>query len=76
MNGWISVEDRLPEERINPKRDDFEYVLCATKFGDVRPYQYGTAIGHTQAHFWHGLGIVDEFVTHWMPLPKPPKEDV
>lgn len=74
MGEWISVEDRLPEEKINPKMNDFEYVLCATKFGDVRPYKYGTAIWHTKAHFWHGAGIVDEFVTHWMPLPEPPKD--
>lgn len=75
MGEWISVEDRLPEEKINPKTYDFEYVLCATKFRDVMPFQYGTATGDTKAHFWYGVRIVDEFVTHWMPLPEPPKEE-
>lgn len=71
--GWISVEERLPEQRINQNTLDFEYVLCATTFGDVRPYKYGRRIGQGEAHFWNGAGYVDAYVTHWMPLPKPPE---
>lgn len=70
---WVSVKERLPDERINPNTHDFEYVLCATIWGDVRPFKYGTPIGHTEAHFWNGLGYVDAYITHWMPLPEPPK---
>ena len=72
---WIPVTERLPEEKINPNTRDFEYVLCATVFGDVRPYKYGTPIGQREAHFWNGAGYVDAYVTHWMPLPEPPKEE-
>ena len=72
---WISVKDRLPEERINPNTNDFEYVLCATTFGDVRAYKYGMIDGNIEAHFWHGFGMVDKYITHWMPLPEPPKEE-
>ena len=71
--GWISVKDRLPEEQINPNTNDFEYVLCATTFGDVRAYKYGMINGDTEAHFWHGFGIVDKYITHWMPLPERPQ---
>lgn len=72
---WIPVTERLPEERINPNTRDFEYVLCVTIWGDVRPFKYGTPIGQKEAHFWNGAGYVDAYVTHWMPLPKPPKGD-
>ena len=71
---WISVKDRLPIEKINPLTQDFELVLCATTFGDVRAYGYGKVKGHDKAHFWFGVGIMDEYVTHWMPLPEPPVE--
>ena len=71
---WIPVTERLPEERINPNTRDFEYVLCATIWGDVRPFKYGTQIGQRESHFWNGAGYVDAYVTSWMPLPEPPKE--
>ena len=70
---WIPVTERLPEEQINPNTQDFEYVLCATIWGDVRPFKYGTPIGQKEAHFWNGAGYVDTYVTHWMPLPEPPE---
>ena len=71
---WIPVTERLPEERINPNTGDFEYVQCVTIWGDVRPFKYGTPIGQKEAHFWNGAGYVDAYVTHWMPLPEPPKD--
>lgn len=71
---WISVKKALPEQKINQNTLDFEYVLCATTFGDVRPYKYGRRIGQGDAHFWNGAGYVDAYITHWMPLPKPPQE--
>ncbi len=72
---WIPVTERLPEQRINQNTLDFEYVLCATTFGDVRPYKYGRRIGQGDAHFWNGAGYADAYITHWMPLPEPPKEE-
>ena len=71
---WVSVEERLPEEKINPNTLDFEYVLCTTTFGDVMAYKFGTPIGWEEPHFWNGCGIygvMDRYVTHWMPLPEP-----
>lgn len=67
MSEWISVTERLPDEKINPNTTDYEYVLCATAFGDVRAYQFG------RGHFLHGFGVMDEYVTHWMPLPEMPE---
>ena len=70
---WIPVVVRLPEEKINPNTHDFEYVLCATVFGDVRPFKFGTRIGETQPHFWNGAGYADAYITHWMDMPDPPE---
>lgn len=70
---WISVDDELPHEQINKNTQDFEYVLCATTFGNVRHYKYGKQIGHEKAHFWKGSSIMDKYVTHWMYTPEMPK---
>lgn len=80
INGWISVKDRLPEERINPLTNDFQDVICFCDFGgrpkktDIRTYGYGKVSWEKEPHFWHGPQIMDGIVTHWMPLPEPPEE--
>lgn len=68
---WISVKDRLPVEKINKNTRDFENVICATVFGDVRFYGYGS-VKLNEPHFWHCGTVMDEYVTHWMPLPEMP----
>ena len=78
---WISVKDRLPEPKINPLTQDFAWVICYCDFGgepkrtDVRFYGFGKPSWAEKAHFLHGGQVMDGVVTHWMPLPEPPKED-
>ena len=59
---WISVDDRLPE-------NEKEGVLIALRWGEVD-------IGWCEDGRW-GSEFVNEYedgeVTHWMPLPEPPK---
>ena len=59
---WISVKDRLPK---NGKED----VLIALRWGEVD-------IGWCEDGRWRSE-FVNEYedgeVTHWMPLPQPPK---
>jgi hypothetical protein len=56
---WISVKDRLPE--------DASTVLAIDSDGTISSAYY---VGR-----WHSGGDLDEdAVTHWMPLPEPPKE--
>lgn len=69
MSEWISVKDRLPETEVfiyaEIRRDNkvIGYVVTAAIYED------GTI--HTDDT--RNLKV-DDFVTHWMPLPKPPKE--
>ena len=71
-DGWLPVEERLPEEKVNPvSRDFYEYQVTANfGFGtDVRSYKFGNG------HWWSGPGIVDQYVIAWRPLPEPYRPD-
>lgn len=79
MAEWISVEDRLPEEKVNSLTHDFAEVICFCDFGgiprrtDVRMYKFGKRSWSEEGHFWNGGQTMDGIVTHWMPLPEPPE---
>ena len=66
-NKWISANERLPESKMN------YIVRYIHSYSDDDGYY---AIGVV---FYDGQGfnLFDRAykVTHWMPLPKPPKED-
>ena len=73
INQWISVKDRLPEENI--------LVLCYARSttGEGNSYFLG-ALAHGE--FWflkvNDIGhvscpVLHWEVTHWQPLPEPPK---
>ena len=75
QSSWIPVEDRLPEERINPITNDFYEYQVTTKFGecvDIRHYKFG------RGHWWHGPAIVDKYVIAWQPIPEPynPRKEI
>ena len=65
-DGWIPVEERLPEEKINPITKDF-YVYPVTfeldGVRDIRYYPFG------MGHWWKTTEIMDEYVKAWMPIP-------
>lgn len=67
--GWISTEERLPEQ-------DGHY-LCNFRFGYHSDMTFTRVLDYyaTDAvpHFQHTLGDTTMKVTHWMPLPQPPK---
>ena len=60
MNNWISVKDRLPER--------FERVLVCRENRKVE--QGFRDVGD----WWKVYGTRTKHITHWMPMPEPPKE--
>ena len=71
QQAWISVEDRLPEK--------YEEVLVFALYGRSWRPMIGWLGDFFEDKEWHVLTSQGEFcpsdVTHWMPLPEPPKEE-
>ncbi len=65
--GWISVNDRLPET----DRD----FLCVYKFRDNGKHFIGILayFATDERPHWQNQGFRELTVTHWQPLPEPPK---
>ena len=66
---WIPVEERLPQNYIS--------VLVCIPTEEPLPMVHEAYIGDDGE--WHSsvfYGIENEDVTHWMTMPKTPKEDV
>lgn len=64
---WISVEERLPNvgEKV---------MVCGVKNGmQVGAFRGISRLGKNRKWLWKKDTILE--VTHWMPLPEPPKED-
>ena len=69
MSEWISVKDRLPEKPQNClvyykhwcTEDDYWAIGMASYINEIEAF----------------VGIDSKYyvITHWMPLPTPPKED-
>lgn len=75
MSEWISVEDRLPDVK--------EWYLVVMKYQENSPTHNGVMSYEPFYKQFIPLHEVDEhrvvdyhqwIVTHWMPLPEPPKD--
>jgi len=68
---WISVKDRLPS--LNKKFGESDYVLCFTETQEMVVCWYNKHGNWTVAtHKADSLPY--NRITHWMPLPKDPKQ--
>ena len=72
VQGWISVEDRLPDAC------GFPCLLCGkNSFGQIRVFEGFTGYMERGKFEWHSnrkdIDIDVWTITHWMPLPLPPK---
>jgi len=63
---WISVEERMPESSTRALVMRFDYVTN-TPFYDL--------LWFDKDEWWNRRFSGDYAVTHWMPLPEPPKEE-
>ena len=63
-SSWISVEERLPDANVD--------VLVVYEGGAEGRYVGTDSIMKNAEWVWAGE---DEKVTHWMPMPPPPKEE-
>lgn len=77
MDGWISVEDRLPDK-------DGEYIVYAQdEFSSfsLRIWDRNVVVaGYYKFGKWFWTDAINEYeineiVTHWMPLPEPLREE-
>lgn len=64
---WIPVTERLPGV--------MDWVLCACVDGEIRILCYDYIMDDWDIHNRPNSCYRKGFVTHWMPLPEPPKED-
>jgi len=78
MNDWISVKDRLPEEHGYDAYLvylDIGHVMIADFYPEEHEKYY-----KQDESYWDSRDSTDmcdllsHHVTHWMPLPEPPKE--
>ena len=61
---WIPVKDRLPK--------DWTDVLVLSRFGFLETAVYTGTPGKWRIG-WNGDMLEADSITHWMPLPEPPK---
>lgn len=65
---WISVEDELP-----PSCDEV-FIWPRPEFNDMEIYTASYYIHSNCFEVWDGCDHTPVPVTHWMPLPDPPKD--
>ena len=94
MSDWISVEDRLPEEKFGEVLVAVSRSHWPTSSYDIVDAPYDEtlvmpAMYDSQQKIWyldcdeHLNELIDiqdaplngDYVTHWMPMPEPPKEE-
>lgn len=68
VDRWISVKDRLPEEQQCILAYEKDYGVM---WGDYQGIKYSQPVWIVRKQ---GLIIRTTEVTHWQPLPEPPKE--
>lgn len=62
---WISVKNRLP--------DEYSTIIIYGRFTRDCPNKVYEASFNPKSRKFHCAGIISKNVTHWMPLPSPPK---
>ena len=72
---WIPVTERLPKTRESILGKKSSKVIVAFRFDDGTQ---GTDTAHTLNGEWvfeDHITVLARTITHWIPLPEPPKEE-
>lgn len=70
---WIPVEERLPEEKLNPITQDSYVYPVTVVFGDLVDIRYYSfCLGHW---YNHGPEELDRLVVAWQERPEPYKAE-
>lgn len=64
---WIPCSERLPDENNR-------WVLCLCVSGAMEVLKFDYTMWNWDAQY-PGRCYMENYVTHWMPLPEPPKEE-
>lgn len=79
---WISVKDRLPEPNTDVLliahgwKERSVYIGRLRTVEPTKSWLTGITSKGSDWTIWGFSYIVEPIVTHWMPLPEPPKEDM
>ncbi len=69
-NAWALAAERVAEDRkwisVNDRLPDIDELCLLSMENRITKYRW-VVIGYYHTNY-------DEYVTHWMPLPEPPKE--
>lgn len=65
-NTWIPCSERMPDENNR-------WVLCLCVSGAMEVLKFDYTMWNWDAQY-PGRCYMENYVTHWMPLPEPPKE--
>ena len=77
QNEWVSVGERLPEDDAPAGRKQITVLVCSKAkkvltasriYEPEREYN-----GKVYPARWRWSKLMNKYVTHWMPLPKPPE---
>ena len=71
MSEWISVKERLPEPKFPSQQRGFYLVALSNGVVKELAYEFRAYENMLFDVGWHETAYP---VTHWMPLPDPPKE--
>lgn len=64
---WIPVSERLPE-------NNNQWVLCLCVGGAMEVLKFDYTMRNWDSQYPRRC-YIESYVTHWMPLPKPPQEN-
>ena len=70
MSEWIRVKDKLPEPETEV------LVYRGNHFGDIMNVYTYLGNGEWEDDYGYWARTEDDGITHWMPLPEPPKEEL